>query len=82
MRRALPHLFLWWLLLGGVAHAQATHVVRPGQSLARIARRYHVSVGDLAAANGLASSASVRPGQELRIPEAGVAYVRAGETLV
>jgi uncharacterized protein YcbK (DUF882 family) len=82
VRRFAAYLFLSWLALGSVAVAQTTHVVRPGQSLARIARRYHVSVGDLAAANGLASGASVRPGQELRIPEAGVAYVHAGETLV
>jgi len=61
--RAPAYLLLWWLLLGGVAVAQTTHVVRPGQSLARIARRYHVAVSDLAAANGLASTASVRPGQ-------------------
>lgn len=87
MRRALPYLFFWWLLLAGTllagtAQAQATHVVRPGQSLARIARRYHVSVADLAAANGLSSSAAVRPGQELRIPEAGCVYVHAGDSLV
>ncbi len=83
MRRVLPYLFFWWLLASaGIADAQATHVVRPGQSLARIARRYHVTVADLAAANGLASGAAVRPGQELRIPEAGVAYVRAGDSLV
>lgn len=82
MRRALPYLLLSWLLLAGVADAQTTHVVRPGQSLARIARRYHVTVADLAAANQLSPSASVRPGQELRIPEAGVIIVHAGDSLV
>lgn len=82
MRWALPYLFLCCLLVPSSALAQTTHVVRPGQSLARIARRYHVSVSDLAAANGLSSTAAVRPGQELRIPETGVAYVRAGDSLV
>jgi uncharacterized protein YcbK (DUF882 family) len=87
MRRALPYLLLWWLLVVGVGaspvEAQAqTHVVRPGQSLARIAHRYHVSVADLAAANGLSATASVRPGQELRIPESGCVYVHAGDSLV
>lgn len=84
MRRTLPYLFslaMAWLLLAGVAEAQTTHVVRPGQSLARIARRYHVSVADLAAANGLSTTAAVRPGQELRIPEAGVVYVHPGDSL-
>ncbi len=82
MRRIAAYLLLWWLLLGGVAAAQATHVVRAGQSLARIARRYHVTVADLAAANQLSPSAAVRPGQELRIPESGVVYVHAGDSLI
>lgn len=63
------------------ARAQSEHTVRPGQSLARIARRYHVSVTSLAAANGLARDAQVRPGQLLRIPEQGTHYVAQGETL-
>lgn len=50
-----------------LARAQQVHVVRTGQSLARIAARYHVRVSDLAAANGLATSAALRPGQELRL---------------
>jgi uncharacterized protein YcbK (DUF882 family) len=83
MRQALAFLFLCWLLLwAGPVAAQTTHVVRPGQSLARIARRYHVTVADLAAANGLSSTAAVRPGQELRIPEAGCVYVHAGDSLI
>lgn len=64
-----------------LALAQRTHTVRAGQSLARIAARYHVSVADLAAANGLGTDASVRIGQELRVPDVGVAYVREGQTL-
>lgn len=65
----------------GTAVAQRTHIVRSGQSLARIAQRYDVRVADLAAANGLAPGAQLRPGQELRVPEANVAYVRRGQTL-
>ena len=63
------------------AHAQQEHRVRPGQSLARIARRYHVSVANLAAANQLRRTSQLRPGQTLRIPESGVHYVARGETL-
>lgn len=63
------------------ALAQRTHVVREGQNLARIARRYGVSVADLLAANGLDRTDPIRPGMELRLPEEGVAYVRSGDTL-
>lgn len=69
------------LLSPALAEAQRTHVVRPGQSLARIARRYDVRVSDLAAANRLGPERQVRPGQELRIPDEGVAYVHSGQTL-
>jgi uncharacterized protein YcbK (DUF882 family) len=69
------------LLAPAAVHAQRTHTVRAGQSLARIAQRYDVRVSDLAAANDLATDAQVRPGQELRVPDAGVTYVRAGQTL-
>ncbi len=85
--RALRNLLFSLAVIAGalawsdVATAQRTHVVRPGQSLARIAGRYGVSVSDLAAANGLGGAAALRPGQELRIPEAGVVYVREGQTL-
>ncbi|MFN7696725.1 MAG: LysM peptidoglycan-binding domain-containing protein [Deltaproteobacteria bacterium] len=84
---------LWWrvsvavflaatlLLTPALGHAQRVHIVRSGQSLARIAARHRVRVSDLAAANGLATSASLRPGQELVVPEAGVAYVQRGQTL-
>ncbi len=69
------------LLVASAARAQSEHTVRPGQSLARIARRYQVSVTSLAAANGLGRDAQVRPGQVLRIPEQGTHYVAQGETL-
>lgn len=74
------------LLLGSLcwsatALAQREHRVRPGQSLARIARRYDVSVANLAAANQLGRNAQLRPGMTLRIPETGVHYVARGETL-
>lgn len=70
------------ILVGpGLAEAQREHTVRPGQSLARIAGRYDVSVANLAAANRLRRDAQLRPGQVLRIPERGVHYVARGETL-
>lgn len=74
-------LALFLVLVPTGAHAQSEHTVREGQSLARIARRYHVSVTSLAAANGLPRDAQLRPGQVLRIPEQGTHYVAPGETL-
>lgn len=73
-----------FLLIAGTstsAFADRQHVVRDGQSLARIAHRYSVQVGQLAAANGLERDAQVRPGQVLTVPERGVVYVQAGQTL-
>ena len=45
------------------ARAERDHTVEPGQTLARIASRYGVSVSSLAAANGVARSAALRPGK-------------------
>ncbi len=63
------------------ASAQRHHTVRPGQSLARIARHYHVSVSDLALANRMQQSHVLRPGEMLTVPPDGVTYVARGQTL-
>jgi LysM repeat protein len=44
------------------------HPVQPGESLGTIARKYHVTVGELAAANSITDPAKVRAGQTLIIP--------------
>jgi membrane-bound lytic murein transglycosylase D len=46
------------------------HTVRPGESLATIARKLRVNRGDLAEANYLSLRSRVRPGQKLIIPRA------------
>ena len=46
------------------------HTVRPGDSLARIARRFRVSIEDLRAANALRGD-TVRVGETLNVPRAG-----------
>ena len=64
------------------------HVVRRGDSLDRIARRYGATVEGLRRANGLGSSL-IHPGQSLRVPGARPAaadavtlhVVRRGDTL-
>lgn len=44
------------------------HVVADGQSLGRIARRYHVTVAEIVDANDIDRRKPIRPGQELVIP--------------
>jgi len=81
--RVLSALFTGALLLLSSAHAEAqrSHTVRAGQSMSRIARRYHVAVWDLALANRVRPAAMLRPGQRLIVPPRGVTYVRPGQTL-
>ncbi len=63
------------------AQAQRRHTVQTGQTLGAIAKRYRVSVTNLAAANGIKKTSSLRVGQVLRIPPKGVVYVYPGQTL-
>ncbi len=64
-----------------------THTVRSGESLSRIAARYHVSRASVIGANDLANPSALRIGQQLAVPgcrppgEASPAEARAG-TLV
>lgn len=44
------------------------HVVRAGETLGGIARKYQVKVGEIATANNIADPAKIRPGMELTIP--------------
>jgi lipoprotein NlpD len=53
---------------GAAARSGIRHVVRPGETLWRIARAYSVAVADLQRANGLADPTLVEAGTTLRIP--------------
>jgi LysM repeat protein len=57
-----------------------THVVKPGETLGAIARKYQVKVSDLAVANNIADPKKIRPGQELVIP--GFTAVGGGASAV
>ncbi|MFO7177587.1 MAG: LysM peptidoglycan-binding domain-containing protein [Pseudomonadota bacterium] len=57
------------------------HVVRPGDALARIARREGTSVAELARLNGIDPKRPLRPGQKIRLPT-GKAKARAGRVHV
>ena len=80
MWRAAAVVFLA-LLLHAPALAQRKHTVQAGQTLGVIAKRYRVSITNLAAANRLKKTSNLRVGQVLRIPPKGVIYVYPGQTL-
>jgi LysM repeat protein len=44
------------------------HVVKPGETLGGIARRYGVKQGEIAVANNITDPRKIQPGQELIIP--------------
>lgn len=47
------------------------HVVSEGQTLGKVAARYHVSVDALCVANGIDRATAIRPGQTLLVPGPG-----------
>jgi murein DD-endopeptidase MepM/ murein hydrolase activator NlpD len=51
-----------------VATASSVHVVNHGDTLMGIARRNHISVGELARANGLEAGAKLRIGMKINVP--------------
>lgn len=78
--RAVAVVFLV-LSLSVSAQAQRKHTVQQGQTLGAIAKRYRVSVTNLAAANRLKKTSNLRVGQVLRVPRKGVIFVYPGQTL-
>ena len=65
------------------AHGALYHLVKKGDTLAAISRKYSVSVGDLKELNGLNKSSKLRNGQRLLVKSAGqkMYTVRKGDTL-
>ena len=47
------------------------HVVQPGETLITIAAAYRVNLADLLVLNGIAASAVIFPGDQLKIPREG-----------
>jgi uncharacterized protein YcbK (DUF882 family) len=62
--------------------AERQHIVRGGQSLEVIAKRYKLKASELAAANGLQENEALHGGQVLTVPPEGIVYVTRGQTLV
>ena len=59
------------LLAAAPARAEVVHVVAHGQTLGRIAKRYHVTVDAIREVNGLRPASRFHPGLSLVIPEKG-----------
>jgi len=49
----------------------ATYTVKKGETLATIAKKYKITVEQLAHANGLGTGAGLRTGQKIRVPSPG-----------
>ncbi len=52
-----------------VSFPAATYIVRPGETLYRIAKSHHVEVSDLMRANPIQNPSRLQPGQNLFIPQ-------------
>jgi len=71
----------WACLAASTSRAQSRHTVRPGQTLAAVAKRYNRSAHEIAAENGLRENATLRRGQVLKVPSDRVVFVAEGQTL-
>lgn len=56
----------------------STYAVKPGDSLWTIAKKHNLTVAQLAAANGLAPAAALRPGQKLILPSKALSAAGTG----
>tara|TARA_B100000575_G_C23087202_1_gene626596 strand:+ start:271 stop:1182 length:912 start_codon:yes stop_codon:yes gene_type:complete len=78
----LAALVLLWL--GQALGQAATYVIRKGETLGAIAKKYGVTASALASHNGISNPNRVKVGQKINIPAKSVSVtytVRAGDTL-
>ncbi|MCL5964954.1 MAG: LysM peptidoglycan-binding domain-containing protein, partial [Deinococcus sp.] len=64
------------LLVMGLAKAQESYTVQPGDTLFSIARRYGTTLAQLAEINGIADPSKITAGQVLRLPADAPAFQR------
>ena len=72
------------LWLGQALGQAATHVIRKGETLGAIAKKYGVTASALASHNSISNPNRVKVGQKINIPAKSVSVtytVRAGDTL-
>ena len=57
--------------------------MQPGDGLIALARRFGVSVADLAATNNIATNAQLQLGQTIKVPKTTISYtVESGDSLI
>ena len=71
----------------GKSSAKATHLVRKGENLTLIAKRYQTSISQLKKTNKLNRRGAIRIGQKLKVPSRNIASskiykVRIGDNLI
>lgn len=60
-----------------------TYKVQPGDGLIALAKRFGVSVADLAETNNIATSAQLQLGQTIKVPKTTISYtVESGDSLI
>lgn len=69
-RRGFLGVTLVSLFAGLNVLADEWHIVRRGETLTALSRKYGITLADLAAANGLSQSAQIQTGQRLKVPVA------------
>lgn len=69
------------LFPGWVALADRVHVVKKGETLSGLSRRYGVSLAALANANKLTTKTKIKIGQKLLVPNSSVAKTSIGSAL-
>ena len=62
------------------APAFTTHVVRKGETLSSIARRYRTSVKAIASINNISSSQRISVGRRLKVPASGATYASVSKS--
>lgn len=60
-----------------ITHASGTYTVKAGDTLNGVARRHNTTAAAIASANGIAPTAMLKIGQQLRLPAAGKAVAAA-----
>lgn len=60
-----------------ITHASSTYTVKAGDTLNGVARRHNTTAAAIASANGIAPTAMLKIGQQLRLPTAGKAVAAA-----
>lgn len=68
MKRTILLLFAAALIAASVAGAGVVHVVKKGETLSAISKKYHVPIADILSYNGLKSGTAIKAGQKLKLP--------------